>query len=318
MAIYTSLPLAAAQRLAASFGLSVETVEGLVAGSVNSNYALTTTERGRVFARLYEEQTTEGARAEVALLDWLVERGLPVACALRRPDGEALVDLAGKPLALFPWVEGTIRCQATVTASDTHVVGEALARIHLAGSPRPRPGRFRVDDLRVRCDHITAHGGELTSWGPTLRRALDEVERRRHPDAHRGLCHGDLFRDNVLWRGQQLAALLDFESASDERFTFDLAVTVLAWCYGDDFSPPLTRALVAGYQSLRPLPPADVVALFAEAQLAALRFTVTRITDYALRAHLGANVGRDFRRFWGRYSALQRLGTSGWQALLGL
>ena len=318
MAIYTTLSLADAQRLAEPYGLDVVACEGLIAGSVNSNHALSLADGGRVFARIYEEQSVDGARDESALLDHLAARGLPVARPLARGDGTTLSEHGGKPVALFPWVDGTIRCQATVSEGDAATVGAALARIHLAGSPRPRPGRFRVADLRTRCDHIAAHGGELAPWAATLRAALAEVESRRHPDAHRGLCHGDLFRDNVLWRDADLAALLDFESAADERFAFDLTVTLLAWTYGGAFSPPLARAMVAGYQSVRPLPPADRVALFAEAQLAALRFTVTRITDYAMRAHLGANSGRDFRRFWARYSALETMGPDGWAALVGL
>ncbi len=322
MAIYTRLPLPTATRLAAPFGLSIVKVKGLIAGSVNSNFALTTEYGGLVFARIYEEQDTTGARAEVTLLDWLSGRGLQVVRPLRSGDGEAVVTYEGKPMAFFPWVAGQSRCQATVGEGDTRKVGAALARIHLAGSPEPRPGRFRVADLRTRCEHITAHGDDhghgLSAWGARLAEAIAAVEARRHPDAHRGLCHGDLFRDNVLWQGDTLAALLDFESAAEERFAFDLAVTVLAWTYGDDFSPPLARALVAGYEEVRPLPPADREALFAEAQLAALRFTVTRVTDYAMRAHLKANTGRDFGRFWARYEALEAMGPAGWSALLGL
>lgn len=318
MAIYTPLSLADAQRLAEPYGLDVVACEGLIAGSVNSNHALTLDDGVRVFARIYEEQSADGARDEAALLDHLAARGLPVALPLARGDGTTVTEHAGKPVALFPWVDGAMRCQATVSERDAATIGGALARIHLAGSPRPRPGRFRVDDLRTRCDHIAAHGGDLASWAPTLRAALDEVESRRHPDAHRGLCHGDLFRDNVLWRDSDLAALLDFESAADERFAFDLAVTLLAWTYGGAFSPPLARALVAGYQAVRPLPPVDRVALFTEARLAALRFTITRITDYAMRAHLGANTGRDFRRFWVRYTSITEMGADGWEALVGV
>ena len=86
MAIYTHLRLHDARRLAAPFGLSIVKVKGLMAGSVNSNFELTTEYGGRVFARLYEEQGLAGARAEVALLDWLAGRGLPAVRPLRRPD----------------------------------------------------------------------------------------------------------------------------------------------------------------------------------------------------------------------------------------
>src|SRR5262245_60748703 len=65
VALLTSLPLADATRLGREFGLEVQAIEPLSAGSVNSNFALTTQGGRRYFARLYEEQGREGALAEL-------------------------------------------------------------------------------------------------------------------------------------------------------------------------------------------------------------------------------------------------------------
>ena len=73
-----------------------------------------------------------------------------------------------------------------------------------------------------------------------------------------GLIHGDLFIDNVLYRGPTLAALLDFEQASWGRPVYDLAVSVLAFGFGrDDFRPEITRAFIDGYVDTRPLEPIE-------------------------------------------------------------
>lgn len=319
MALYTKISLDLARELASPFGLDVVGAEGLLAGSVNSNYALRTADGRRYFLRVYEEQALHGARGEALLLRWLAGRGVPTPTPLVTSGGESIVPLGERPVAIFPWIEGDIRCQARVSPRDTHALGQALARVHLAGSPSLRVGRFRVSDLRARCDTIDgAAQDELRAMAPRLRGWLDEVEAQRRPDACRGLCHGDLFRDNVLWQGGELAALLDFEAASDDVLAFDIAVTLLAWCHGDAFSGELARALIEGYQVVRKLPAEDVAALHVEARLAALRFTTTRITDYAMRAHLGANVPRDWRRFLARFEALGAMGEAGWLSMLGL
>ncbi|MCS6900291.1 MAG: homoserine kinase, partial [Myxococcales bacterium] len=80
----------------------------------------------------------------------------------------------------------------------------------------------------------------------------------------------------------------------------------------------LAAAMVAGYQSERPLTPEDLAALHGETLLAALRFATTRITDYAMRAPPGAKPTRDYRRFLARFEAVRRLGPSGWRAFLGV
>ncbi|MCS6901140.1 MAG: phosphotransferase, partial [Myxococcales bacterium] len=235
MATYTPLPLPEARRVGARLGRDVLSVEGLAAGSVNSNYVLTCRGGERLFLRIYEEQGPEGAAAEVALLRWLVDRGVPAVCPLEDAKGEALDRLGERPVAVFPWVDGEILCQARVTPERARVVGAALARVHLAGAPTLRPGRFRTSDLLARCAVIeSAPSSELASEASRLRTWLKEVEALRSPEAPRGLCHGDLFRDNVLWEGPCLVALLDFESAAEEAFTFDLAVALLAWCYGEE------------------------------------------------------------------------------------
>jgi len=94
-------------------------------------------------------------------------------------------------------------------------------------------------------------------------------------------------------------------------------VTLLAWCVGDALDPELARALADGYTAARPLPEAEAEALYAEGSFAALRFAITRITDFELRPR-GSGVYKDFRRFVARGAALTALGSDGLRALLGV
>jgi homoserine kinase type II len=126
----------------------------------------------------------------------------------------------------------------------------------------------------------------------------------RDPELPSGVVHGDLFRDNVLWQGDSIAALLDFESAFHGPFVYDLMVTVAAWCYGDTFDLGLVTALVEGYTSARPLTSAERRAVPVEGALACLRFATSRITDFELRTREGERPARDFRRFLARLSAI--------------
>lgn len=137
--------------------------------------------------------------------------------------------------------------------------------------------------------------------------------------------------------------VLDLEQAATLPYVYDLAVALLASCApaptlaphtattqsGDDSPPspddapepdddadttrvgPLradtARALITGYQSLRALSPAEWLGLYPELRYAALRFTVTRLTDVhrygtaSPRAHVE---GKDFREFLWRLHRL--------------
>ncbi|MEJ7733259.1 MAG: homoserine kinase [Polyangiaceae bacterium] len=266
MAILTPLSGPEARALGAAYGLETEGVRGIPAGSVNSNFALELAGGGRAFLRVYEEQGMEGAAREVRLLEHLATRGVGTPRPMARKDRRGtFATHAGKPVAVFPWVDGETACQARVTRGRARSVGAALAHVHLAGEGFDglHAGRFGAEALRGRLQRLPpqARGGDLGDAVAMLESRLAEAWRAEDAsELPMGVAHGDLFRDNVLWQprddgapGEHIAALLDFESASRQPLVFDLAVTALAWCFGDALEAPLLTALGEGYASVRPL-----------------------------------------------------------------
>lgn len=288
---------------------------GIAAGTVNSSFALDL-DGARHFLRIYEEQGEAGARSEAALLLHLAERGVATPAPLRARDGALVRVLAGKPAVLFPWVDGTMLCQRSVTEEAAAAVGEALARVHRVGAPASAAlgaGRFGPSDLLARCARVDASSDrEAAAEGDALRALLASSNAGRRADLPTGLVHGDLFRDNVLWHRGSIAALLDFESAHLGPFAYDIAVTILSWAFDDDFVPAVARAVVDGYRRERELSDAERDGLWAEAVFGAVRFTITRITDNAIR------VGKRWQRFAARRRSLEAMGRSGFQEMCGL
>jgi homoserine kinase type II len=323
MAVLTAVKDADARALLSAYGQGeLRRLEGIAGGSVNSNYALDTT-GGRFFLRLYEERSVSGAEAEAAMLERLATAGVPTPAPLRRTDGPHISVLHGKPAALFPWRDGHMRCQAAVSSADARRMGEGLARVHVAGAKEMcDKGRFCLPDLLGRLDRIAAAGdARFAPLVAPLRKRLTGTHAERDPSLPGGLIHGDLFRDNVLWdtRSGEIAALLDFESACEGTYSYDLMVTVLSWCYGEHLEPELCRAMREGYETIRPLSAAERRGLLAEGCFAALRFTVTRITDYAMRTDAqGPRVVKDWRRFLKRFETLEALGPDGLHNVLGI
>jgi homoserine kinase type II len=323
MATYTQLTLDQAQEVGRTFGLDVAEVTGVPAGSVNSNYRLRLADGTPFFARVYEEQDRAGAEGEARLLDHLARHGVATPKPLPRKDATGFTFELGVPasgdlgtkraVALFPWRSGEILCQSRVTPEVARTVGEKLAEVHRAAAsfPEPRPGRFRVADLRIRLQRIEqADDTSLRAMALPIRMALGRAEQQRDPGLSHGIIHGDLFRDNILWEDGHLVALLDFESACDGSWVYDLMVTVLAWCYGSELDESLARAMFRGYAGVRSLSASELAALGTEGRIAALRFTVTRITDFAMRTGLGERVTKDYRRFWARHERIASLGDS--------
>lgn len=323
MAILTIPGEAELSALASAFPSlgGLQSSQGITAGTVNSSYALDFA-AGRYFLRIYEEQDARGAARESKVLAHLAGHGVLTPAPMAGRGGETLFTIGGKPAALFPWVNGEMVCQRGVTSLHAHEVGRALARIHKAGHAPGAPldaGRFGPRDLEKRCERVAlSMDPEAKGLAPSLRAACLAAAAEREANAGRapsGLVHGDLFRDNVLWdraNPTKIAALLDFESAHDGPFAYDLAVTILSWSFGAALDLSIARALVEGYRSVRELERADREVLYEEMRFAALRFTITRITDDAIR------VGKRWQRFVERRQAVESLGQRGVMEALGL
>ncbi len=307
------MSLAQAQAVGGLHGLRVASLQPLSQGSVNSNFRLETEGGQSYFLRLYEEQDAAGAAAELELVRHLGALGVPTPTPVP-PPSTGLVRHAGKPVGIYPWVEGEILCQARVTEAVAHALGASLARVHSCTDRLPRvgEGRFSVADVRSRLDRIDRETSRFASDTARIRERLRFHESRAGESAG-GLIHGDLFRDNVLWRpgscepgrAPVVAALIDFESASRGCFAYDIMVCVHAWCFAERYQLELAAALLGGYESVRPLPDRDRAALLHQGALGALRFAATRISDFSMRTAEGEQPVRDYRRFLRRLDALE-------------
>lgn len=321
MAVYTPLSPLDAQRLADAHGLGeVHDVIPIPAGSVNTNHFLDTAS-GRRFARIYEEQETDGVAYEWALLDHLRAAALPVPERVEGP-GPGAVRVAGKPTAVFELVHGRESCQQAVTPTRTRAMGRMLARCHgaCADFGWRRAGRFGLPDVRHRLEAMSPDARtDLAEARSRLLDVLAEVEASWPAHLPTGVIHGDLFRDNVRWEDDTVVALIDWESASDGLYVFDLMVCVLAWCYGEELDWSLARSMVEGYATERPLGPDEAGALRTVGMAAAARFACTRITDFELRqTAAGDQVHKDYRRFMARLDVLASMKAGQLAERLGL
>ena len=86
----------------------------------------------------------------------------------------------------------------------------------------------------------------------------------------------------MFFLDERLSGLIDFYFAATDFLAYDVAVCLNAWCFEADFSFNVTkgRALLRGYEKIRPLSPAERSALPVLCRGAAMRFLLTRLFDW--------------------------------------
>ena len=307
MGVFTRLSPEELAAIAAEFDLgAVARVTPIAAGTINSNFDVET-ERGRWFVRVNEGKSELDVSWEARLVDAFAQHGVATPPPVHARSGQPYAPLAstGKWVSVFPWAAGGHLAANEVTPEHARLLGAELARLHRIGLALPATWQRRsIYDH----DHLVARYRRIAGESdPELARAIAvlgeelafcEANAAVRRGATRGIIHGDLFRDNVLWHGAQLVAILDFEQASGGSLAYDLAVCINDWCWSDAPRIDLARELLAGYG---PLATGDRAALPIEVRAAAARFTITRITDvYLARVD---NPAKDFRAFLARSDA---------------
>lgn len=323
MGIQTVLDDAALAGALAAFGLPPpDRVRPEPKGGVNTGYHVWSGGR-RLYLRVSEGKTDADVAFEVEVLRFLAEARFAVPALQLTAGGRAAVPVAGRPALLFHYAAGEELGAAEVTPDRCRRVGEQLARLHDLAAAFPGDRRNPYGPRRV-AEWVAAlrpGGGGDAEVAAALPVLEDELARAASlPGAPGGLIHGDLFRDNVLWIGDRVGTILDWEMACTETFAFDLGVALCAWAYGEaDFEGDRAAALLAGYRARRRAEPDTLAALYPWTRFAALRFAASRIHGYH-RAVLPADrlVRKDWRRYRDRLVRLRALGEEGFRALTGL
>ncbi|WP_338867435.1 homoserine kinase [Myxococcus stipitatus] len=323
MAVHTALSPEVFTRIAETFGLgSVRGVTPIPQGSINTNHRLET-DSGRYFVRHTTVRSADDLRFESALLNHLAAHHFPSPVLMTTRDGATFVEMEGGRVSVFRWLAGEEKRHPGLTAEHLERLGTELGKLHrdtqsFTGS---RGNPYSPDVVRGWLVELARHpDATLSGLAGELEQALATAESRRQGLEPLGVIHADLFTDNVKWLGDSVGAFFDFEMACREAYGLDLVITLNAWCFDQgQYQPELCRALVRGYQDIRPLAPVERANLFGHALFGAVRFTSSRIRDYHL-SPLPADklVRKDYRTYLARTRALTAMGPEGYAALLGL
>jgi homoserine kinase type II len=206
-------------------------------------------------------------------------------------------------------------------AGQLEAVGSTLGALHLIGKGYKKGIDNRFSFERV-ADLYLGVRNRLPNYFRKIMRTLeDEIDyltQYLEGKLPKGIIHGDLFSTNLLFRGDKLTAMLDFEAACRGKFIFDLATAVNALCFVDGYySLERFRYVMQGYESVRTLSLAEWDAFPNELRYSSLRFTVTRLHDFFLKPTNGDQRAKaDFNEFYERLSVLRREKEGGMEALL--
>jgi homoserine kinase type II len=290
MAVYTPLERDEIEVFTRHYGLGpLLDFEGVAEGIENTNYFVSTDESARVSENrtepvhhyvltVFETLSTEQLQFYVDFTTLLNLRGLPVPCPLTDADGQAVKLIHQKPALLIPRIGGQHPDQPSL--EQCQAIGSALAELHqcsVSSAMQHRADRDYAWIARTGQQLLAKlAAGDQQLMTEELANLEGIAQQTELPTA---VIHGDLFRDNCLFDGERLTALIDFYSAGNGHLLLDLAVVVNDWCIDEQgqFDQARQDAIVSSYHRGRPLLASEQQLWPHFLRLAALRFWVSRL-----------------------------------------
>ncbi len=289
MAVYTRVSDDELAAFLKSYDLGeVRQFSGITAGVENSNYRLTT-EGGDYILTLFEGRTAESDLPFfIDLMTHIDGAGLSCPKPVAGGDGVVLRRLCGKDAAIVTFLQGA--SYRFPSPEQCYSAGAMLAKMHKAAADFPKT-------------HANAFGYQ--SWKKMANDIKEDVMGRKRTYSRKdmldsliqshlkffakswpqnlphGVIHGDFFPDNVFFSGDKVTGVIDFYFACNDALAYDLSIAINAWCFDEGvvFNPDKSAAMLAGYQSQRPLSDAEFNALPILCGGSAARFLLTRLFD---------------------------------------
>lgn len=145
--------------------------------------------------------------------------------------------LAGRKAAVYYRLEGT---HPTVpSAAQIENIGTFLSALHKSTIP---PLALSSHYHRKSLSEKIKQSG----YAPFQKHYL---KLQNIPLSPKTLIHGDLFRDNTLFKGERLIGVIDWSDAGWGDWRFELGVVALDWCFqGNKLDSKKLSALLKGYQ----------------------------------------------------------------------
>ena len=204
---------------------------------------------------------------EATLFDLLAEARYPAPRPRRTQQGSMIARLscpsgATAAAACYPWPPGETLERETISAAQLLDVGRLLARLHQLGETHPATVADPCE-ARAVLARMPAGAPEHAALAGVLEDPL--------PALPSGAVHGGLGITRALFSGDRCSAVLPSGAACSAALVLDVAESALEWMMACADPIPALRAIVSGYQALRPLAPEEREALFTALRFAAAR-----------------------------------------------
>lgn len=275
----------------------VDSYSILSGGSENTNYLITASAQKYVLT-LCEQKTTQQAREQVALLDYLAAHNFETSQVLHTSTDEPISHWQRKPVIVKRFLDGNIMPQLPDTMLTE--VGRQMGKLHRLDAPNYLPTSISYG--RESFQQVQEYMPD-SAFGKWLDGIHTYIGGYCSEDLPKSLIHSDIFYSNVIVSTDlKTARIMDFEEAAQYYRVFDLGMAIVGLCENEKkIALQKAHVLLRGYQKHTQLSDIEKGALQA--------FTIYAAASMAFWRHKNFNYVNPDASMYNHYRHLQVLAT---------
>ena len=279
MSVYTNLSTKDVSLLLSKYSIgTLKSFQGISDGITNTNFFLNTS-KGKYIITIFEDITEIKVEKYLKLMNFFSINNMCCPEIMFTKSGNIFSTVKSKPCSIMEKLSGkTIN---TTNVSLCKSIGTVIGIFHTTGSKysakisNSRDVKWVERNIAKIKNHISKEQLDILNYSSKVFRKVFEMK------LPNGMIHSDLFRDNVLARGNRVTGIIDYYYSFNGPLIYELAVIINDWCVNKDGSINLMKynSFLDSYNLERKLIAVEKKQMNNAMIAAGLRFYLSRLVD---------------------------------------
>lgn len=209
----------------------IEQLNGITEGVENTNYLVETNNQKKFIFTIFEKRTNETDLPFFhKAMNEFNQNGItcPTPITINKND---IFKIKKKSCAIYSFIEGrqitTLNNEALISLSKN------ISAIHNIGSQSNlfRENNMLLTSWKFIINKFKNYDGKNKSEFAHINNLIPSLENQFPKNLKKSLIHGDLFKDNIFFKNNEVSGFIDFFFTCTDTIVYDLATLINAWFF---------------------------------------------------------------------------------------
>jgi len=255
-------------------------------GVQNSNYIITTKKRKYIFTIFEDNYVANNLKEFLKLMIFLKKSGFSCPFPITDRNNNLVNLVSNKPSSLLTYLNGKFLYRHKL--SHLHQLGGYVAKLHNISLKYPNHIKQRFDK-KFYVNTILENNSLILEYDITIKNKFENIindyNNLNKINIPKGIIHGDLFPDNVLFNKGKIEGFIDFYFSNYDYLISDIAIVIISWCFYHTNNKSIqlnmdkVKILIISYNKYRNISYNELSSINIICKIYCIRFFLTRLID---------------------------------------